>query len=89
MYAFKTEMFPDYASLDKEKRRLPKGGPDRVRFCIWYSDGLDAKQDHEKALDYAHRLMFMMYCYSAQGILHQLGPYVGGIDVKFLGEGDD
>jgi len=78
-------MIPKYAKLTGDVI-LPKGGPDRVRFCMWYADAMDEGKDHFESLRQARRYMWMMYCYKEQGILNKLGPSVGGIPVEYLGE---
>lgn len=64
---------------------LPKGGPDRVRFCLWYSDALTEDTDHFQALKIARRSMWMFYIYVEAGIIKP-DDIAGGIPAKFRGE---
>lgn len=68
------------------EHRLPKGGPDRARFCVWYSQALDAGKEPEAAWNEAFGLCRLMHYYASAGIVEKLGPTVGGIPVSFLGE---
>ena len=76
-------MIPEYT---KKGARLPLGGPDRVRLCIWYADALDKGRSHEDALEDARDLLKLLHWYSAAGIAEKLGPIVGGIPFEYLGE---
>lgn len=67
---------------------LPKGGPDRTRFCVWYADALDEGKTHEEALDAARLNLNLMRWYIDGGLADKLGPVVGGIPIEFQGEGE-
>jgi hypothetical protein len=76
-------MMPEYL---KHGARLPRGGPDRVRLCIWYADNLDKGQSHDEALSSARNCLRLLHMYASAGIVDKLGPLAGGIPVEFLGE---
>lgn len=76
---------PEYARFGGGKRILPRGGPDRVRFCIWYSNALDEGKTHDEALEHAAGTMRLLYAYAEAGLLKP-GSVEGGIPVEHLGE---
>jgi hypothetical protein len=67
---------------------LPKGGPDRTRFCVWYAAALDEGKTHQAALEQAHGMLRLLRWYAAAGIAEQLGLVVGGLPVALQGEGE-
>lgn len=73
---------PEYT---KRGARLPIGGPDRVRFCVWYSDAIE-KMEHAEALEEARAILRLFHMYAAAGIAEKVGPLAGGVPVQFIGE---
>lgn len=76
-------MIPEYT---KKGARLPLGGPDRVRMCMWYAEALDKGLSHEDAVEAARSLLKLLHWYAAAGIAKNLGTIVGGVPVEYLGE---
>lgn len=67
---------PEYARPGAT--RLPKGGPDRVRFAVWYERALEEGKDDAAARSQARGCLFLMYAYITAGIGVKLGPNAGG-----------
>jgi hypothetical protein len=88
--ARKRIQFPEYALPGAT--RLPRGGPDRLRFARWYGDAIaDGKTDAE-ARAVARGCLFLLYAYATScdaRLLISLGPCAGGVSVERLGEEDD
>ncbi len=74
-----------YPTYLKEKR-LPKGGPDRVRFCFFYESALSKGKEHDEAMDEAFGCLNILYYYVGGGIADRLGPVVGQVPIKYRGE---
>lgn len=66
--------------------RLPKGGPDRIRFCFWYADALDKGLEHAAAIEDARQLLRLFYWYAAFGGADLLGSHAGAVPVALRGE---
>lgn len=73
--------YPEYLT----ERRLPKHGPDRVRFCVWYEHALDEGKSDEEARDHAFGCLQLMYFYVLGGLADKLSTE-GGVPIEFLGE---
>ena len=84
MNAFGRKRIPEYALPGAT--RLPKGGPDRVRFAVWYERALDQGKTDEEARSHARGCLFLLYAYVDGGIAEKLGPAPGGIPIEHLGE---
>jgi hypothetical protein len=79
-----TERIPEYARPGAT--RLPKGGPDRVRFCVWYERALDEGKTDEEARSHARGCLFLLYAYAGSDLVAKLGPNAGGVPIDQLGE---
>lgn len=65
--------------------RLPRGGPDRVRFCVWYGEYIAEGKSDAEARASARGCLFLMYAYVSAGIGEKLGA-PGGVPLDQLGE---
>lgn len=82
-------MIPDWCGFKKDKRRLPRGGPDRVRFAICYGDYITEGLAHEEALDHAFGCMRLFYIYKTLGdeeMRKMMGPTAFGLPIELSGE---
>ena len=79
-------VYPRYAQ--PHSNELPKGGPDRVRFCVWYAEALDSGLADDEARARARSLMRFFYICVSMGCAEQIGPTAGGVPVDYTGETD-
>lgn len=77
-------MIPEYARPGAT--RLPRGGPDRVRFAVWYEQAIERGLDDKLARASARGNLFLLHVYASNGIAEKLGPNPGGVPVDQLGE---
>lgn len=75
--------YPQYLG---HPRRLPKHGPDRVRFCVWYGDAIADGKNDDEARQHAFGCLELMYFYILGGLGEKIGN-PGGVPIDALGEG--
>lgn len=77
----------EYPAYLEHPRRLPKAGPDRVRFCVWYGEAIADGKNDEDARNHAFGCLQLMYFYILGGLGDKIGVAPGDVLIEHLGEG--